>query len=508
MNAKFIAIVLIIITGLVFLFNLQRYFDYTMDDAFIILRYAENLAEHGKLVFNLNEYPPSEGITSPIWAIILSIFIILKTDPIIIGKILGLLFTLVSCFVMFLLTSKIIDTHSNIENNIFIKKLMPFFVVSIFLIDPNTAINSVSGMETPLGTFLFLAFIYLILFSKSNNSKIISSLFGLAAILARPEVSILIIIIYILALFFYKENRKSYSIALILFLIIGFIYFIFRYTYYQMLFPLPFYIKQSRMAGINEVVNFFRYNFIYFFFLAYLILEIYKKNVLDKRIHILLTILIINLIYLSTIKHIMGFGFRYFQLIYPILIIIASYGLYLFVHNFYKKNRNYYIVFLTLILSSIFILFINIKKENLASKTFIAWYIPAENNVISIAKKLANLKSERQITIGINDCGAIPYFSKANTIDFAGLNNRFIATNFNSSTLINEIQKQKADIVIIGSKSLNEYRPLWNVLEIGFYKIAEKMGYQCIIKNKFYPDHYYWIYTNNTALSNQLITMF
>lgn len=70
MNAKFIALLLIIITGLVFLINLQRYSDYTMDDAFIILRYAENFAEHGKLVFNLNEYPPSEGITRPIWAVI------------------------------------------------------------------------------------------------------------------------------------------------------------------------------------------------------------------------------------------------------------------------------------------------------------------------------------------------------------------------------------------------------------------------------------------------------
>ena len=45
-------------------------FNFVTDDAFISFVYSRNLAEHGKLVFNLGEHPV-EGYTNFLWTVLL-----------------------------------------------------------------------------------------------------------------------------------------------------------------------------------------------------------------------------------------------------------------------------------------------------------------------------------------------------------------------------------------------------------------------------------------------------
>ena len=52
------------------LWHAKRY-DFFCDDAFIALRYAKNLSEHGELVYNLGQRV--EGFTSPLWVLLLSV---------------------------------------------------------------------------------------------------------------------------------------------------------------------------------------------------------------------------------------------------------------------------------------------------------------------------------------------------------------------------------------------------------------------------------------------------
>ena len=44
----------------------------TVDDVFIFLRYARNLAEHGAYAFNVRTGPPVEGTSSPAWTLLLA----------------------------------------------------------------------------------------------------------------------------------------------------------------------------------------------------------------------------------------------------------------------------------------------------------------------------------------------------------------------------------------------------------------------------------------------------
>src|SRR5437868_1942959 len=49
-----------------------RFSWYTLDDAFITFRYATNFAEGNGLVFNAGELPRAEGITSPLYSVLLA----------------------------------------------------------------------------------------------------------------------------------------------------------------------------------------------------------------------------------------------------------------------------------------------------------------------------------------------------------------------------------------------------------------------------------------------------
>jgi len=60
---------LITLIALLALWHAARY-DFFCDDAFIALRYAKNLAEHGELSYNLGQRV--EGFTSPLWVLLLS----------------------------------------------------------------------------------------------------------------------------------------------------------------------------------------------------------------------------------------------------------------------------------------------------------------------------------------------------------------------------------------------------------------------------------------------------
>ena len=57
---------------LLFAIGAVFYREAVMDDTFIHLQYARNLAERGELAFNVGE--PSLGMTSPVWILLLALF--------------------------------------------------------------------------------------------------------------------------------------------------------------------------------------------------------------------------------------------------------------------------------------------------------------------------------------------------------------------------------------------------------------------------------------------------
>src|ERR1043166_1004184 len=61
----------------------------TVDDAYITVRYAENLARHGELVYNVGEQPV-EGYTGVALPVLLAGFVRLGISPILAGRAIGI----------------------------------------------------------------------------------------------------------------------------------------------------------------------------------------------------------------------------------------------------------------------------------------------------------------------------------------------------------------------------------------------------------------------------------
>ncbi len=66
-------------------------FNFVTDDAFISFVYARNLAEHGRLVFNLGEHPV-EGYTNFLWTVLLAGFLKVGLVPELMSRVLGTAF--------------------------------------------------------------------------------------------------------------------------------------------------------------------------------------------------------------------------------------------------------------------------------------------------------------------------------------------------------------------------------------------------------------------------------
>lgn len=86
------ALVLVAVSLAIYAFHSSSLIAYAYDDAFISFRYAENLANGHGLVYNIGERV--EGYSNFLWTFILAGAIKLGADPLVIAKVLGILFAL------------------------------------------------------------------------------------------------------------------------------------------------------------------------------------------------------------------------------------------------------------------------------------------------------------------------------------------------------------------------------------------------------------------------------
>src|SRR6186713_1795038 len=80
-------------------------FDFVNDDAYISFRYAQNLAEHGQLVFNLGERV--EGYTNFLWTVLLGVLMKLGIAPELSARVLGTAFAAATLVVVARLAARL-----------------------------------------------------------------------------------------------------------------------------------------------------------------------------------------------------------------------------------------------------------------------------------------------------------------------------------------------------------------------------------------------------------------
>jgi arabinofuranosyltransferase len=201
----------------------------TVDDAFILFRYAENLAEHGELNWNPGENPV-EGYTGFTLVMIISAAIKLGISPIAASQAIGITFFFIGGILILLI-------------------LRGFNIGSVtasilYFTTPFMFVHAWSGLETTLFTTAILFALYA--FTLGRNKLFVSSLLLLS--FTRPEG----VLLSALLLAVYRPLSKPIIAA---YLAPCIAYFLWRWIYYGQLLPNTFYAKASYSAPLQENVN-------------------------------------------------------------------------------------------------------------------------------------------------------------------------------------------------------------------------------------------------------------
>ena len=440
-----IGAVLFSLAGHLFLFWLSaQIFSYTIDDAYITFRYSKNLAAGFGPTYNPGQ-PPVEGYTTFLWMLMMTFPHLIGVNVATFSKILGILLTCGS----FALISLLICTLTRqfpVKARLFFGAFGGFLLAML----PITSIHAIAGMETSLFIFLIALMVYMVTLGLLDGSRLLfwSPLVGLLIGMTRPEGNAIALLLLACGWFFSKtETRKKLMWwGLGLYVLPGAVYFAWRFLYYDLLLPLPFYMKvlhgSGLFGGANEVGT-------YLLYLLPSISVLLLAAILRLRkeyFAVLIPAVFLLIFYLFPV-HAMGFNWRF---IYPatpfisVLVAIGGVTIFELLRGAIKSGQ----LWEPLLLTGLFLIGLGnlssldglIKNQNS--------YAAGVSNYKAFGTLLSEYDNNHKMTLAIGDAGTVPYYSDWRVIDLFGLNSREIAFG---STPVSQLvfEEQPVDLILL-----------------------------------------------------------
>lgn len=323
------------ICTLVFGFLLFLCYDFVLDDAYIIYRYAQNLAHGHGVVWNVGE-DPVEGYTSFAWVVLNAFAILLGLDPVLFSKAISVLAALLIIWGIAGATKKM-------------NWGLAFIFTGSIALSPPFAFLTMQGTETVF-TALLLYVLTRLSFEIAGGSTTISYCWfwwvvAFVGGLNRPDSLVFSFGIFVGLTTYLTIDKnwkflRGFLLPGLLFVLLGFIYMAWRVSYFGYFFPNTFYIKFAGTTGeispwgVNDVKVFIaRYLSPYVLIISFLAGKYFCK---EKIIYVLPVIVgtIFFGLYLSFINPIQGFFWRFIFPIYPAALYAV---LYYFTEMEYKR---------------------------------------------------------------------------------------------------------------------------------------------------------------------------
>ncbi len=237
-----------VVAATLLLFPHALLFDFVNDDAYISFRYAQNLAEHGQLVFNLDERV--EGFTNFLWTLMLAGGIKLGINPVVFSRFLGVAFAVGTLGLLVRLSLRLDGERPSRWHVV-----APVGLAGLGAF----ACWCTGGLETQLFTFLLLLGFERLLNEMATGRGFTSgACFALAA-MTRPEGVLFfgLAALYRLGRNFLRERRLAPTFPelywLLAFVAVFVPYFAWRWTYFGWPFPNTFYVKSAGGAGTYQL---------------------------------------------------------------------------------------------------------------------------------------------------------------------------------------------------------------------------------------------------------------
>ncbi len=425
---------------------------FPLDDPWIHLTFAKNLAHYFSFSFFKNEMVTA-GSTSPLYTLILSLMFFISDNEMYISYILGLLFFAGSSFAFYKLCNVEFDKEI----------IFALICTGIFIFDKWMNFIAGSGMETTMYIMILILCAY---FYRKRSPAPFAVMLGLI-MWTRPDgVAFIfaVIVDYILVSYYSKDqiNLILFSgndlkkIFLIFAGIVG-LYLLMNYALSGSLLPNTYNAKltyyspefRSRYDFLKyEIWEYFKYGSYYVVMIGFIaallkfIFDIYKKTYNQNTLYIVFIFALI-FIYWLKLPYAHRFG-RYMMPLIPFFILVATIGFRDLAKIINKYTDN------ALFSKSLFyiwagiIFFMGVKNYDETKDLYASQCKYIYDRQVMAAKWLKKNTNENDI-IATHDVGAIGYYSDRKIIDVAGLVTPELISKINDVNYVDYMTKYLKD---------------------------------------------------------------
>ena len=427
MKKAHIPAILSLIISLILLFHVN-YLRFVCDDAFISFRYAKNFVEGHGLVYNIGE--KVEGYSNFLWTLLLSLFMKIGLDPVMMSQILGVLFSLATVFLLLRLNRRLYP-----EENLF-NYLAPLFLACCGAY----AAWSTGGLETSFFTFLVLlgSFFFVMGIDQPKHFAYSGIVFALVC-MTRLDGLILVSVTFAFLAYLVGVKKtvklNSFWLLALSFLIPFLLYFFWRWSYYGKLLPNTFYIKVAGASyyhqGLVYLLDFVERFWMWFMVIPLLFLgKGMKLNTNLKLVVSYFTSMI--LVFSGYVVYVGGDFmdmFRFFVPVLPFFFFLVQEGfrgMYRYPQPFSNRKQRMSLIATEILLVGLAV-FVLVSPSKETNKV---WH-RKDIDSIGMLRETAHLwskvglmfreKAKPGETLSTSAAGAIPYYSELYTIDELGL---------------------------------------------------------------------------------------
>lgn len=489
-----IVLILPLITCYIFFnyaFEKNGVMSFTLDDPWIHLTFARNLADYFSFSYYQAEMVTA-GSTSPLYTLILAACMLIYKNEMILSYVLGAVFFSAASFFFFKISMMEFSD----------KVYLSLMVTLIFIFDKWMNFISMSGMET----ILFILILIAAAFSyKGRKPVLLGILLGLT-IWARPDgiaFVFAVFVTYLIERYWFRLKpgveifgRKDLIKIILCFFILTALYVILNLVLSGTFVPntyfakVAFYIDNAkRLTFLKETIwGFFTKDYYsilmpgFIISVAAFIYSLYKRSYNGNAVYLLFIFLFI-IQYTIKFAVINRFG-RYMMPAVPFFILTSMYGYYVIILFLISKFRSKLIgtaAYSILFLVTFYYCYQSFEKSKVE---YAKWCKHTYDRHIKTAYWLRDKTKESDV-IATHDIGAIGFYSGRRIVDVGGLVTPELAEKLNESDYVPFMEEYLKAHNVSYVAFLDEWYTIMNQRPLVMY--PESAGYENLLVFKFVP---------------------